>query len=340
MRCADMQLTTDLITTDDALEALRPEWHKLWRDTKASPFQSPDWLLPWWHHFGTTMPRVAILRCNDQLHGLLPLYVLDDANGRKLLPIGVGITDYFDILLHPDAPQDAADRLLEQALSTAPADGASTCDLPDLPTGARLRQVASPACWRYKLQETIACPVLTLPTEAASLHQCIPTGTRRNLRTDRNRAQRIGGFATDVADSQTLSHYLETLFRLHQARWAERGERGVLSDPRVAAFHREAAPRLLANGTLRLQVLRFGEHIAAAFHTLLGQHSILFYLISFDPQYKYQSPGTLLFGTILEAAITEGRRELHFLRGAEGYKQAWGGVDRFNALLQLVRCTS
>ena len=31
---------------------------------------------------------------------------------------------------------------------------------------------------------------------------------------------------------------------------------------------------------------------------------------------------------MIEAAVREGRNELHFLRGGESYKHAWGGVDR------------
>ena len=40
-------------TTMAALEALRPDWTKLWlRSPAATPFQSPAWLIPWWRHFG------------------------------------------------------------------------------------------------------------------------------------------------------------------------------------------------------------------------------------------------------------------------------------------------
>jgi hypothetical protein len=36
------------ITTMDALERLRWEWSELWtRSPAATPFQSPEWLLPW-----------------------------------------------------------------------------------------------------------------------------------------------------------------------------------------------------------------------------------------------------------------------------------------------------
>ncbi len=35
------------------LDALRREWRLLWqRCPTATPFQSPDWLIPWWRRYG------------------------------------------------------------------------------------------------------------------------------------------------------------------------------------------------------------------------------------------------------------------------------------------------
>ena len=34
---------------------------------------------------------------------------------------------------------------------------------------------------------------------------------------------------------------------------------------------------------------------------------------------------------MIDAALAEGRREIHFLRGDEAYKYAWGARDRMNA---------
>jgi hypothetical protein len=39
---------------------------------------------------------------------------------------------------------------------------------------------------------------------------------------------------------------------------------------------------------------------------------------------------------MIEEAVKEGRRELHFLRGAEAYKYAWGATDRMNMTRRLV----
>lgn len=127
---------------------------------------------------------------------------------------------------------------------------------------------------------------------------------------------------------------LDALFHLHDARW---GGEGVLADPRVRAFHREAAPLLLAAGALRLEVLRFGNRVVAAYYALLaGSRRILFYIGGYDTAHARESPGTVLLGAMIEAAAREGRTELHFLRGGENYKYAWGAVDRMNAACRLV----
>ena len=42
------------------------------------------------------------------------------------------------------------------------------------------------------------------------------------------------------------------------------------------------------------------------------------------------SPGAQLLDHAIRAAISEGAREFHFLRGGESYKYLWGAVDRLN----------
>ena len=180
------------------------------------------------------------------------------------------------------------------------------------------------------------CPVLTIPESAADLRAAVPSRTLRKLRMNRNRAERIGGWRIESATEDTLPGLLEDMFHLHGTRWFVLGQAGVLADPRVRAFHRLAAAALLGIGVLRLQVLRIGNRAAAACYALLaGTDRLLLYLSGFDPAFDFQSPGTILLGAMAEQALGEGRRELHFLRGGEAYKYAWGGVDRTNIALRL-----
>src|SRR3954447_15705825 len=83
-----------------------PEWAALWRRVPgATPFQSPAWLMAWWKHFGTGAPRLLSARAGEGLVGVLPLYELVEPGCRKLLPIGIGLSDYIDALVDPVRPE-------------------------------------------------------------------------------------------------------------------------------------------------------------------------------------------------------------------------------------------
>jgi len=323
--------TLTLLDTEPALQALQPEWQALWaRLPNTTPFASPAWLLPWWHQFGTPNPRVATARRNGRLVGILPLYQLDEPGSRKLLPIGAGITDFLDALL--EEKTDAAP-LLDLALARARTDKIDACDLIDIPPGSALHAVA-PEGWHAHWSDGATCPVLTLP--ATNLVGAIPAQTLRKLRMNRNRAERAGGYTVEVATPGTAAPMLETLIRLHQARWTAQGHPGVLADPAVLTQLHEAAPALLATGALRLATLHHaGTHAAACLTLLAGPDRILFYLSGFDAAQAAISPGTLLLAHLLEQAIAEGRTEANFLRGNEPYKYAWGAKDRPNRTLHL-----
>ncbi|WP_426955075.1 GNAT family N-acetyltransferase [Muricoccus radiodurans] len=336
-------MRTDLITSDAPFRALRAEWEALWHRADAAgtttPFQSPAWVLPWWDSFGTARPRVAVLRGDDAaLLGLLPLYLLEEGAERKLLPMGVGITDYLDALLDPAAPAGAASALLAAVLDTAADDGVTSCDLPDLPPHAALRAAPALPGWREEGWDAGPCPVLVLPEDPDALRGPVPAGTLRKLRMSRHRADRAGGWSAQVAGADEVLPFWDALVAMHGARWTRRGEEGgVLGNPDVRAFHRAALPDLFAAGALRLYALRIGGAIAAVYHVLAaGPDRLLFYLSGFDEARSFESPGTLLLGHVVESAMAEGRRELHFLRGGEPYKYAWGGVDRRNAGRRLI----
>ncbi len=318
------------------LTALEPSWSALAQSAPlATPFQSPEWLLPWWRQFGTGRPVVAAVHAGEQLVGLLACTVLDEPPQRKLLPMGAGISDYLDALLAPDAPPGCVDLLLQAVLEGA--GNVTSCDFADLPPGAALRDVAAPPGWRMEAGVGSPCPVLALPAAAGDLRHAIPAGIHRKLRMNRHRAERSGGWTHEFGDTD-LADRLDALARLHGARWDARGEPGgVFADPRVLVFIKEAAPGLQRSGILRLHGLRFGTDLVACCMALKSaQGRLLLYLSGFDQAHAFRSPGTILLGGIIENAIADGCREIDFLRGGESYKHAWGAIDRFNAVRRLV----
>ena len=320
-----------VLDTDAALIALAPEWTVLWdRLPGRSPFTAPAWLLPWWRHFGTGQPRVATLHRDGRLAAVLPLYVLDEPGGRKLLPVGAGLSDYQDVLAEPGVDPSP---LLHAVLGWD--NGVSVCDLIEVPPGSVLHGLTAPPGWAMRWDGGSPCPVLALPELVEAMADAVPAGQLRKLRMNRHRAERSGGVVRERAMAATLPALQGELIRLHQSRWVTAGEPGVLADPAVLGLHQDAAPGLLDAGALRLEVLRAGGEVVAAIMALLAPGRILFYLSGYDAAHAFISPGTLLLGAMLEDAVREGRTEAHFLRGREGYKYAWGAVDRMNATCSL-----
>ena len=98
--------------------SLRSDWLALWkRSSTATPFQSPDWVIPWWEHFGTGRLCVLALMKAGELLGLAPLFV----NGEEqssLRFVGTGNTDYLDVLLDDSASHDSVPALFNYICET------------------------------------------------------------------------------------------------------------------------------------------------------------------------------------------------------------------------------
>jgi CelD/BcsL family acetyltransferase involved in cellulose biosynthesis len=311
-----------------------PEWQALWRRvSSATPFQSPEWMLSWWSVFGNEAPLVLAAREYERLVAVLPLYRCDEPECCKLLPIGIGLSDYLDALVESDRFGLAA--ALLGSLVDLPR--WEECYIPDLPPKATL---LAAQCQAHLIEYRHAgetCPVLALPGAVAGLPEVVPRKTLRDLRQARRRAVAAGGVEAIRADASTVSGFVQEFFRLHEGRWQPIAGHGVCADPVVRDFHLTAAQRMLDAGMLRLYLLRVGNSTAAAYYGFTAKHTAYAYLSGFDPRFADLSPGTQIVAHAIEEAVREGAHEFHFLRGGEAYKYAWGAVDRPNTALTLRR---
>ncbi|HEX8166992.1 MAG TPA: GNAT family N-acetyltransferase [Beijerinckiaceae bacterium] len=328
-----MSVTAAIVRTAAALEALEPAWWELWRRARtATPFQSPAWLVPWWRAFHPGELVTAVAWKDRRLVGLAPFYREDGPFGRRLLPVGISLSDYHDVLLDEADAEEAAAALM----AAFDADGSwDALECEELPPGAAVLRLPVPPGCAETLSVQSACPVLALP--GPDLMRFLPGQTRRKLNLARNRAARRGGFRIARAGGADLPEAFAELARLHALRWQARGEGGLLADERVPAFHAEALPRLDAAGVLRLYILRLDGAAAAAFYGFSHRGRGYSYLTGFDPAFAFESPGALLLAHAVEEAIAEGAQEFHFLRGREAYKYEWGAVDRLNRRRSLRR---
>jgi hypothetical protein len=148
------------------------------RDAAAHGFANiAEWLLSWWGRFGNGAPVVLTARNDGQLIAVLPLYEVDEAGWRKLLPIGISLSDYLDALVDSDH-SGAAGALLASLIDLP---GWKECCIPDLPPRAALLAGQRPAQLTEHRSAGETCPVLALPDTVAELCVVVPRKTLRAM---------------------------------------------------------------------------------------------------------------------------------------------------------------
>jgi CelD/BcsL family acetyltransferase involved in cellulose biosynthesis len=299
----------------EPLQSLESEWQELFeRCPDASPFQSPDWLLPWWTAFGQSETWMLTMRSRGRLTALAPLVV----QGRKAMLMGSGISDYLDVLAEPGVEVSPFVSYLSRHRSHW-----SICEF--TPEDRPLK--APPELAISERDEGIF-PYLELPNLPEVFDAGLPPRMLRNLERDENRLRRAGSLNYEVADRANLEEFLEALFTLHGARWNTRGEDGVLADESVRLFHRLSAPRLLSRGLLRLYGLRHDRSLIAVLHVMVRNRRAYYYIGGFAPDHAKYSPGSLLLRHSIHDSIRQGLETFDLLRGDEPYKYRWGARSR------------
>jgi CelD/BcsL family acetyltransferase involved in cellulose biosynthesis len=317
-------IRTEEIQTSEELEALRPQWSALWDACPAAtPFQSPEWLIPWWQVFSPGRLTAIAVHEQGRLTGFAPLYLGED---RVLRFLGTGVTDYLDLLAEPGSAGAATSALFEHLRRTAWA--WDRCDLLELREGSPLLAAPAPGEFRTETAECSVCPVAPLPASPGS-------NLRRNLRRYSQRLAEAGAISYEVECCGRYGEYLEALFRLHSACWQERRSPGVLSDARVRDFHRLVAAGFAARSWLRMYGLRHAGSLAAVLYGFAARGRVYLYLSGFAPELAALSPGILLLAFALDHSAQAGFIEADFLRGNEPYKYLWGASDRPNCRLTL-----
>ncbi|HET9986560.1 MAG TPA: GNAT family N-acetyltransferase [Longimicrobiales bacterium] len=327
----DAALRADVLSATAELERLVAEWQALLeRCPWATPFQSPEWQLAWWREFGNDGLRAVAVRRAGELVGLAPFFVYGlPGEPRRLTLLADGVSDYQDVLLEPGSAR-AALRLVFDRIAALRGEW-DVCELGELRPGSPLLAPELLAALPDGLEATTAplgiCMSLPTPASAGALEARLSPRFRRRLRRADEAVRAAGRAEFVMADADTLPELLDALIRLHTLRWTERGEPGVLGDPRIQRFLRAAATGLLERGRLRLYALRLDDAPIAVLLAFSLADRMYAYLTGLDPAAAPLHPGMLLLRHVVEDAIRAGFREVDFLRGEEEYKRSWGPVE-------------
>lgn len=319
-----LEVECELIGCFLRLEELEEDWRELWLSLgDTTPFQSPDWLLPWWKHYGEGQLFSFAFWAGGRLVGLAPLQIFRTASdgGRKVFFSGTGNSDYMDVL------SDPAWRTACWTALTTEIRKRSECW--DVCSFQRLRQgspvlddIADVTGWRMEQREQAPCVAIDLRDSG---HGAVM------LKRSKSYARKLQGtqpYSFEEATLETLGEFSEALERLHQQRWREQGCRGALGAERDRSFHREVARRFLKSGMLMFYGIRMARQLIAVIYGYRVGQRVYSYLSGFDLQYKQKSVGAITIGYAVQRAINNGYQAFDFMQGKEAYKYTWGGRDK------------
>lgn len=320
------------LTSFEELQLIEPLWADLWRrDTIATPFQAPQWVLPWYRHFGSGEVLAIAAGDDERLDVLAPCLILrddDDPDESLGMLAGSGNTDYLDVL----ATSAAAVTTVLQRLAAA---NCAMWDFQQLRECSLLLSAPAPPGCNDAVEPQDTCVVLSIDGAGDELQNLVSTHFRKKLRYYRRSLERAGRVRVDTPAGETLDTFMDALFDLHAAHWKQRGLPGMLADSVDQAFHRDVARGMLDAGILRMYAVLLDDRAIAVFYGFAHHDTVYYYLSGYDPSLDHLSPGTIIVAHAIEQAVRDGARTFDFLRGAEDYKYAWGGKDRVNRRRQL-----
>lgn len=272
-------------------------------------FLTREYQRAWWSAFGRG--RLLLIGADGFL---APLF----ADGGMVFLTGSGGSDYLDLIGDP-APDALAAALDAARTATPDFLGFRFYHLPEgSPTAGRLAVAARALGLTLVEEESLGAPVLDLADAEAARAALGKKSVKRHtaaLRRDGPLELR------HLSDGAAIEPLLEVLFEQHRARWAGTAHPSLFEDPAQRAFYRELVRRAADTGWLRWsEVVWDGRTVAC--HLGFARRGVwLWYKPAFDPALSKRSPGEVLLGSMLEAAVAEGARAFDFGLGEEPFKR-------------------
>lgn len=116
---------------------------------------------------------------------------------------------------------------------------------------------------------------------------------------------------------------MDALFELHSRRWQARGAPGAFAFEKVRRLHREFAVLAAERGWLRLTVMEVEGAPISVLKAVEINGVRYVHLNGFDPDYKSLSPGAIVYGHTIRAAIEAGTARVDFMTGDTEFKRQW-----------------
>jgi len=301
------------------LDQLRDDWLRL-GEKAGHPFASWEWNSLWWRHMGGERPLLAFA-CRDregETIAIAPLYAIKAGPFRIARFIGDG-----DLRSPVCAPEHRAVAIAAMRQAARAGGG--------FPSIVLTERLPGDQGWGDLIGggflATHPDPVVSL--DGASWDQLLAARSRNFRQQVRRRERRLveeHGLSFRLADDPArLEADLDSLFRLHGARWA--GESSGVFEGVRGDFHREFAAAAQRRGWLRLWLAEIEGEAVAAWYGWRFAGSEWYYQAGRDPRFDDLSIGFVLLAHTVREACGDGVDAYRFLDGAESYKWRFADAD-------------
>lgn len=349
--------TTELCRDPDRFAALAPAWHALYRRSRtATPFQSHSWLHSWWLSYGTAgRLRIVLVHRDGELVAAAPL-MLVRRPFPVLVPLGAGISDFFDVLID-DRPTEGgaeADAGTETATGTGAedrADDVTTVLVKALADTARtavidLREVRPGAAaerlyarWQGPRRQLADSVCLELP--ALPLDDLLRRLSSSRAQRARAKARKLDShdLVERVVPQTEIPAAVERLLELHRLQWQGRKVTAEHLSARFSEHLARSVTSMVEHGDARMTEYRLAGTVRAMDLTLMSGQLEGGYLYGADPalRAKKVDVALMLLRSGARHISTSGRSTLSMLRGTEPYKYHWRPETVRNQRLLLAR---
>jgi hypothetical protein len=320
-----MNLQIQENTDDQFLDLIKNEWEALCDNCAYStPFQYPQWLIPWWKYFGGSVFKALSIR---------DIYK-DDAGVRKCCLMGTGISDYLDIPVAVGKEVECM-RFIREYLFEIQSQW-DVCDFQELRGISPFYREISGANGA-DIKACSVCFSKKIDSDSKKIIYTIPKKLRNNLRRAEEKLLKSGNvdFVEDAFGG--LKNALEQLILLHNSRWDDKRNAGVLREKNIQNFHHEVAKSIYGKQMVRVFTLNFNGQAIASYYVFLHGNTAYAYLGGFDPGMSEFSPGAVALYYIILAVAKKGYEYIDFMRGEEVYKQYWRVEKELNYSIKIVK---
>ena len=310
-------------------------WERLRQAAPTEPlFLTPDWLETWCRHLGSGHPLVFGVVDGGETIALAPIDRVWVGGFAVLRPLGLGVSDYFDLLL----PEDGVRR--RAALSTlagALVERGGAWDALDLrglpaesPTVQELTDAVTARGMRHALLPGYTRPGIALEGTWDTFLDAQPGRFRYNLR---SRLRRLGERGPVRFRTVTRPHEVRwamvALAELHARRWKGQHTATIFSSSSAARrFYAEAAQRYAERGLLDLTLLEVDGRPVAGSLGFIDRGTYYYYVPAWEPELAPLAPSSLLLAHLVERAYGLGLTRFDFMLGDEPYKARWANEER------------